>query len=364
MGEHYVQAAGARSSAGGGLRPPAVTPRDDSWPVSVAPMMDRSDRHFRVFMRALTSEALLYTEMITTGAVLHGDRTRLLAFSEIERPLALQLGGEDPSALAECTAIAADLGFDEVNLNVGCPSPRVQRGRFGACLMAEPDTVARAVVAMKAASRLPVTVKHRIGIDDLDRYRDLARFVAVVATVGVDGFIVHARKAWLEGLSPKQNRTVPPLRHDDVYRLKSEFPDVRIETNGGVTDLDQVDRHLEAVDGVMIGRAAYEMPYLFADVDRRYYGMTAEPPSRREVVARLLPYLELETRVGTPLARVSRHLLGLFNGLPGAKAWRRHLSQHSHLSGAGVEVVQEALERVPPQALDRTPTDGLSATPS
>jgi tRNA-dihydrouridine synthase A len=318
-------------------------------------MMDRSDRHFRAFLRRITRRTLLCTEMVTTGAVLHGDRDHLLGFSPEERPLALQLGGDDPEELARSAAIAGERGYDEVNLNVGCPSERVQKGRFGACLMAEPERVAEAVAAMRAAQPLPVTVKHRIGIDDRDAYEDLARFVATVAEAGCDRFIVHARKAWLSGLSPKENRSVPPLRYGEVYRLRREMPRLAIELNGGIGSLEAARQHLRQVDGAMIGRAAWDDPYLFATADREFYGDPAASPTRRQVVEAMLPYLEAWRLAGTPLARLVRPLLGLFAGRPGARAWKRHLCERAHLPGAGPEVVLAALARVPAESLDAPP---------
>ncbi|MEX2629198.1 MAG: tRNA dihydrouridine(20/20a) synthase DusA [Tistlia sp.] len=315
--------------------------------LSVAPMMDWTDRHCRFFLRQITRRALLYTEMVTTGAILHGDRERFLAYDESEHPLALQLGGSDPAALAECARIAEAFGYDEVNLNVGCPSDRVRTGRFGACLMAEPALVGSSVAAMRAATALPVTVKCRIGIDERDGYEDLLAFVDEVAAIGGCGsFAVHARKAWLQGLSPKQNREVPPLRHAEVHRLKRERPDLEIVINGGILSVEAALAHLESVDGAMIGRAAYQDPWCLAEADRRVFGETAPAPGRAEVVARLLPYLEAECARGTPLKSMTRHILGLFNGLPGARAWRRHLSEAAHRPGAGPEVVEQALEQL------------------
>lgn len=331
------------------------------YPLSIAPMMDRSDRWFRVVMRRLVGRRpLLYTEMITAGAVLHGDRGRLLGFDPEERPLALQLGGDDPAALAGCAAIAADWGYDEVNLNVGCPSERVQKGSFGVCLMERPERVGEAVAAMRAAVPLPVTVKHRIGFDDLDRYEDMLRFVDVVAAAGCDRFVVHARKAWLSGLDPKQNREVPPLRYGDVYRLKEERPDLAIEINGGVRSLAAAREHLSGasaghVDGVMIGRAAYEDPWAIAGAGQVLYGEPGEPPSRREVVESLLPWAAAEVARGVPVARIARHLLGLVHRRPGARAWRRILSERGHLPGAGAEVLREALAVLPADVLDERP---------
>ncbi|MEI2742431.1 MAG: tRNA dihydrouridine(20/20a) synthase DusA [Candidatus Competibacter sp.] len=315
--------------------------------ISVAPMMDWTDRHCRYFLRLLTRHTLLYTEMVTTGAVLRGDRDRLLAYDPAEHPLALQLGGSDPAELAQAARIAAEFGFDEVNLNVGCPSDRVQSGRFGACLMAEPSLVAACVAAMRAAMDLPVTVKTRTGIDDRDSYAELVDFIGRVAEGGCQIFIIHARKAWLTGLSPKQNREIPPLRHDIVHRLKQDFPHLSFILNGGLTDLAQIAEQLRRADGVMIGRAAYENPYLLAEVDRRFFHATRPPPGRRQLIWDLLPYVDRESRAGTPLHCITRHLLGLFQGVPGARAWRRYLSEHVHRPGAGSEVLAAALHQIP-----------------
>jgi tRNA-dihydrouridine synthase A len=306
-------------------------------------MMDWTDRHCRYFHRLLTRRALLYTEMITAEAILHGDRQRLLGFSAAEHPVALQLGGSEPAGLARAAAIGEDFGYDEINLNVGCPSDRVQGGRFGACLMAEPEVVAACVAGMQARVRVPVTVKCRIGIDDQDGEADLDRFVSTVAAAGCRTFIVHARKAWLEGLSPKENREVPPLEYARLVRLEAAHPELEIVLNGGVTSLDDASRHLADVDGVMLGRTAYQMPYLLADVDRRFFGETALPPSRREVVERLIPYAERHLASGGRLSSVTRHILGLYHGRPGARAFRRHLSENAVRAGAGVEVLRAAL---------------------
>lgn len=330
------------------------TRRGRRWPLSVAPMMDRTDRHYRFFMRQITRRTLLYTEMVTAAAILRGgDLEKTLGFDAREKPLALQLGGDDPRQLAACAAIAEDLGYDEINLNVGCPSDRVQKGRFGACLMAEPPRVADAVAAMRDAVALPVTVKHRIGVDDLDRYEDMLAFVETVAEAGCDRFSVHARKAWLSGLSPKQNREVPPLRYEDVYRLKRELPSLAIEINGGVTSLDDAERHLDHVDGVMIGRAAYDRPFMFAGADRRFFGATEPAPTRRQVVDALLPYLESWQRRGMAPGHLTRHVLQLFAGQPGARAWRRHLSENAPRAGDGRELLRAALARVPDEVLDQ-----------
>jgi tRNA-dihydrouridine synthase A len=326
--------------------------RGRAWPLSVAPMMDRTDRHYRWFVRGITRHTLLYTEMVTTGAVLHGRRDALLDFAPDEHPLALQLGGDDPASLTRCGEIAQSWGYDEVNLNVGCPSDRVQRGRFGACLMLEPQRVARCVEALRGATTLPITVKHRIGVDEQDGFRDLLRFVGVVAAAGADRFIVHARKAWLSGLSPKQNRTVPPLLHDRVWRLKRERPDLRIEINGGIASIAEATDHLEKVDGVMIGRAAYERPYCLAAADGALFGVPRPVPSRREIVDRMLGYVEEQRRHDVHLGKMTRHMLGLFAERPGARRWRRVLSEEAYAPGAGPEVIERALERIPTDVLD------------
>ena len=314
--------------------------------LSVAPMMDHTDRHQRYLLRLITAQTVLYTEMIVTGALLRGERSRLLAFDPLEHPLALQLGGSDPRDMAVCARLAESAGFDEVNINVGCPSSRVQRGRFGACLMAEPDLVAACVSAMRAAVSLPVTVKTRIGIDDADAYEDLARFVTTVAATGCTTFIVHARKAWLSGLSPKDNRTIPPLHYDRVHRLKSDFPHLEIIINGGITSLQAVGEQLALVDGVMIGREAYHNPYLLATADADVYGCPSRVRSRADVVEQVAPYVERELAAGTRLTNMTRHLLGLFQGQPGARRWRRHLSEHAHRKDASVEVLFDALAKL------------------
>lgn len=325
--------------------------------LSVAPMMDWTDRHCRFFLRLISQRVLLYTEMVPTGAIVHGDRARFLAFHPAERPLALQLGGAEPVQLAECAEAAAAAGYDEVNLNVGCPSDRVQNARFGACLMAEPALVARCVAAMAAASGLPVTVKTRTGIDARDSYAELKGFVGTVAAAGCRSFTVHARKAWLQGLSPKQNRELPPLDYDRVYRLKEDFRELEIVLNGGVQSLDEAQAHLARVDGVMIGRAAYQNPYVLAEADRRLFGEDPPPPGREAVVRALLPYAAAQCAEGVPVKSIIRHILGLFNGLPGARAWRRHLSEAAHRPGAGPEVIEAALEVV----LERLEARGAAA---
>ncbi len=309
-------------------------------------MLDWTDRHCRYFHRLLTRRALLYTEMVTTGALLHGDRPRHLDFDPAEHPLALQLGGSDPGDLAACARLGQEWGYDEINLNVGCPSDRVQSGRFGACLMLAPMVVVDAVKAMRDTVNIPVTVKHRIGVDERDSYAELIDFVGQVAEAGCETFIVHARKAWLQGLSPKENRDVPPLDYGVVFRLKRDFPNLEIILNGGLLDLDQAEAQLEGCDGVMLGRAAYQDPWLLAQVDSRFYGEADRLPSRAEAVVQLIPYLEAHLARGGRLYNLVRHILGLFNGQPGARRWRRILSEAGCRDGAGVEVLERALKEV------------------
>jgi tRNA-dihydrouridine synthase A len=318
-------------------------------------MMDRTDRHYRYFMRQFTRHTLLYTEMITTAALLHGDRDKLLGFSQAEKPLALQLGGDDPAHLATCARLAEDWGYDEVNLNVGCPSDRVQHGHFGACLMVQPVLVAHCVAAMRQATTLPVTVKHRIGIDDLDRYEDMANFVHTVAQAGCDRFIVHARKAVLQGLSPRENRTIPPLRYGDVYRLKADFPMLRIEINGGITTLLQATAHLRYVDGAMLGRAAYDHPYLFAEADALCFGGTVSPRTRRQVLEVMLSYLECWIAQGLPPYRIVHHLLNLFAYQRAARLWKRSLSERTWAPDTAVAALRGAIGLVPDEILDAHP---------
>jgi tRNA-dihydrouridine synthase A len=320
---------------------------------SIAPMMEWTDRHCRFFHRQLTRRARLYTEMLGTGAVIHGDRARLLAFDEAEHPLAVQLGGSDPRALRAAARICADLGYDEVNLNVGCPSERVKDGRFGACLMAEPALVGDCVAAMKAAVRVPVTVKCRLGVDDQDPEAALDAMADAVAAAGVDALIVHARKAWLDGLSPKENREVPPLDYARVYRLKAARPRLSVVINGGIASLEQAQAHLARVDGAMLGRAAYREPWRLLAVDPLIFGTPAPAVSARAALEALMPYIARELAGGTRLAAVTRHVLGLFNGVPGARAFRRHLAINAVKPGAGVEVVAEALAFLRP-AVDFT----------
>src|SRR4051794_31378009 len=313
---------------------------------SIAPMMEWTDRHCRFFHRLLTRRALLYTEMITTGAVLHGDRTRLLAFDRAEHPVALQLGGSDPGQLAQCARIAADLGYDEVNLNVGCPSDRVREGRFGACLMAEPALVGDCVAAMTGSVNIPVTVKCRIGIDEQDPEEALETLTNAVEQAGVAALIVHARKAWLAGLSPRENRDVPPLDYARVYRLKAAHRGLAVVINGGVVDLDQVRSHLAHLDGIMMGRAAYQEPWRLLEVDPLLFGEPARFASPREATEALIPYLERELARGTRLHAITRHVLGLFRGVPGARAFRRHLATEGVKPGADARTFRAALALV------------------
>nr|WP_294864453.1 tRNA dihydrouridine(20/20a) synthase DusA [uncultured Pseudogulbenkiania sp.] len=303
--------------------------------LSVAPMLDWTDRHYRFFARQITRHTWLYTEMVTTGALLYGDVARHLRYHECEHPVALQLGGSEPDELARCARLAEEWGYDEVNLNVGCPSERVQKGAFGACLMAEPQLVADCVKAMRDAVGIDVTVKHRIGIDAVEDYGYVRDFVGHIVEAGCATFIVHARNAILKGLSPKENREIPPLKYDYVYRLKRDFPDVEILLNGGVKSNDEIAGHLQHVDGVMVGREAYHNPWLMADWDARFYDDAHTEASRDAVVEAMLPYIEQRlAEPGTQLRHVARHILGLYQGLPGARAWRRMLSDAALLKGA------------------------------
>jgi len=316
------------------------------WRFCVAPMMDWTDRHCRFFHRTMSRRARLYTEMVTSGAIMFGDRERLLGFDASEHPVALQLGGSDPLDLARAAEIGAGFGYDEINLNCGCPSDRVQSGRFGACLMAEPQLVGECVAAMRSAvgSQVPVTVKNRIGIDDQDSEADLTRFIETVARGGCEIFIVHARKAWLKGLSPRENRDVPPLDYERVYRLKAAFPELTIIINGGIETIEACARHLEAVDGVMLGRAAYKNPALLLEVDAALYGETAAPLLPSEVLQRMLPFIERELERGTRLSAIARHMIGLVNGKAGARLFRRLLTEESVKPGAGLDIIHAAIE--------------------
>ena len=307
--------------------------------------MDWTDRHCRYFHRLLTRNTLLYTEMVTTGAILFG-KGDYLQYSADEHPIALQLGGSDPDALAKCARIAEERGYDEINLNVGCPSDRVQNGRFGACLMASSQLVADCVAAMRAEVSIPVTVKSRIGIDDLDSYEFLCDFIETVKQSGCDTFIVHARKAWLSGLSPKENRDIPPLDYERVYQLKRDYPQLTIAINGGITDLAQIKEHLLHVDGVMVGREAYQNPYMLAHIDAELFADHHAISSRHDIIMQMLPYIEQHLQSGGYLSHITRHMLGLFQGVPGARAWRRYLSENATRKGAGTEVLLAALGHV------------------
>ncbi|HMV71615.1 MAG TPA: tRNA dihydrouridine(20/20a) synthase DusA [Pseudomonadales bacterium] len=313
----------------------------------VAPMMEWTDRHFRYFARLLSRRALLYTEMVTSAAIMHGERDRLLGFDAAEHPLALQLGGSDPHELATAARVGVEYGYDEINLNVGCPSDRVQSGRFGACLMAEPALVGDCVAAMQAVADVPVTVKCRIGIDDRDSPEELVHFVATVASAGARTVIVHARKAWLHGLSPKENREIPPLRYPIVYGLKREFPQLQIVINGGIDSLDACEDHLHHVDGVMLGRSAYHDPWLLAQVDSRLFGETDPVQTRHQALEAFLPYVAREIAAGRRLCQISRHVLGLFHGCPGGKRFRRYIAENAYRSGAGIDVLRDAAALVP-----------------
>ncbi|HTM63340.1 MAG TPA: tRNA dihydrouridine(20/20a) synthase DusA [Gammaproteobacteria bacterium] len=313
--------------------------------ISVAPMMDCTDRHDRYFLRLIAPDVLLYTEMITAAAIMHGDKNYLLGYDNAEHPVALQLGGSDPRMLAESAAIGEDFGYDEINLNCGCPSPRVSSGRFGACLMYEPELVAECVAAMRDKVNIPVTVKCRIGVDDQDSYDHLCCFISTVATAGCDTFIVHARKAWLKGLSPKQNRQIPPLRYDVVRQIKQDFPHLKIMLNGGITSVSEIKNHLQWADGVMIGRAAYSNPYLLAEIQRDIF-TASSIPSRRQIIDQFIPYVERQLISGVRLTSITRHILGLFQNMPGAASWRRYLSQNAYKKNADVNVIREALSSV------------------
>jgi tRNA-dihydrouridine synthase A len=316
------------------------------WRFCAAPMMDWTDRHCRVFHRLMTRRGRLYTEMLTSSAILHGDRQRLLAFDACEHPVALQLGGSDPRDLALAAKIGEDFGYDEINLNVGCPSDRVRDGRFGACLMAEPALVAQCVAAMKTTVAIPVTVKCRIGIDDQDAEVALDTLARAVVASGADALIVHARKAWLSGLSPKENRDIPPLDYERVYRLKASMPNVPVIINGGIGSLTEAKQHLAHVDGVMLGRAAYQEPWRLLAVDPELFGEAAPFAAMKDVFEAMLPYIERELARGTRLHSITRHFVGAFHGVPGARAFRRHLAEQGVKPGAGVEVLKAAVELV------------------
>lgn len=321
--------------------------------LSVAPMLDWTDRHCRYFHRLMTSQTLLYTEMVTTGAIIHG-KGDFLAYNQEEHPVALQLGGSNPVDLAHCAKLAQERGYDEINLNVGCPSDRVQNGRFGACLMAEPQLVADCVAAMKEVVDVPVTVKTRIGINDQDSYEFLTDFISIVSDKGggCEQFTIHARKAWLSGLSPKENREIPPLDYNRAYQIKKDFSHLNIAINGGVKSLEEAKLHLAHLDGVMIGREAYQSPYILAEVDQQIFGLDAPVKKRSEVIFEMFPYIEQQLSQGAYLGHITRHMLGMFQSMPGARQWRRHISENAHKAGAGIEVVEAALAKIPYQDLD------------
>jgi tRNA-dihydrouridine synthase A len=312
----------------------------------IAPMLDWTDRHERFFLRLISKHAVLYTEMVTTGALIHGDKERYLQFNNEEHPVALQLGGSDPKAMALCAKMAEDYGYDEVNINVGCPSDRVQNGAFGACLMAEPDLVAENVSTMQNAVDIPITVKNRIAIDEMDEYECLPKFLETVSGAGCKTFVIHARKAWLKGLSPKQNRDVPPLNYELVYQMKQDYPQLEIIINGGIKTLEQTEQNLEKVDGVMIGREAYHNPFMMSQVDQRLYGEAQNKDTEFEILNQYIEYMQKQMNKGVYLKHMSRHLLGLFTGQAGAKAWRRHISENAHKEGASIEVIQEAVRYI------------------
>ena len=319
--------------------------------LSVAPMMDWTDRFDRSFLRLISKHTLLYTEMVTTGAIIHGDKEKLLGFEDQEHPVACQLGGSDPEALAICAKVVEDFGYDEVNLNVGCPSDRVQSGKFGACLMAEPDLVADCIGAMQRVVDIPVTVKSRIGIDDKDSYEELHHFIKTVAEAGCEHFIIHARKAILQGLSPKENRTIPPLKYDFAYRIKEDFPSLEIAINGGIQSLDDAQAHLQKVDGAMIGRAAYQTPYILANADQQIFGDAPAPiKSRHDILREFIPYVARQIRDHhVPLNHITRHILGIFAGQPGGKQYRRYLSENAYHKGTDERVLAQAIALVPEQ---------------
>ncbi|MEO8401104.1 MAG: tRNA dihydrouridine(20/20a) synthase DusA [Gammaproteobacteria bacterium] len=312
--------------------------------ISIAPMMDWTDRHDRYFLRLIAPNVLLYTEMVTTGALIHGDRNRFLTFHPLEHPIALQLGGSEPAKLAICAQIGEEFGYDEINLNVGCPSDRVKAGRFGACLMLEPNLVADCVAAMRAVVKIPVTIKCRIGVDNQDSYGELVEFIKTVSSAGCNVFIVHARKAWLNGLSPKQNREIPPLRYDLVRDIKQEYPALSIVMNGGIKNISDIEEHLKYVDGVMIGREAYSNPYFLAEIEKYFFAENVL--TRHEVIEQFIPYVEEQLKNNIKLSSMTRHIFGLYQGQKGARLWRRYLSENAHRVNANIDVINEALENV------------------
>lgn len=323
------------------------TPQKLNRRFTTAPMMEWSDSHCRQFWRLLTKDAVLYTEMVTTGAIIHGNRDRFLAYGEEEHPIALQIGGSNAADLAKCARFAKEWGYDEVNLNVGCPSDRVQNNMIGACLMGHPQLVADGIKAMQDAADIDVTVKHRIGIDDQDSYPELVNFVDTIAQTGCKTFIVHARKAILQGLSPKENRDIPPLKYEWVYQLKQDFPDLEILINGGLNQFDQMQQQMNHVDGIMVGREAYHNPYIMAEVDNVFFNRNTEIRSRHQVIEDFLPYIEKQLSKDIYLSHITRHILGIFHGQPGARQFRRYISENAHKRGSGIEVIEAALRKVP-----------------
>ncbi len=315
--------------------------------ISIAPMMSCTDRHDRYFLRLIAPHVVLYTEMVTIGALIHGDYRRFLTFDPFEHPIALQLGGSDPQKLAHCARLGEEFGYDEINLNVGCPSDRVKAGRFGACLMLEPALVAECVAAMRHSVNIPVTVKCRIGVDHQDSYEELSHFIRVVSQAGCDTFVIHARKAWLNGLSPKQNREVPPLQYNIVHAIKRDFPHLTIILNGGIRDVVEIKEQLKYVDGVMIGREAYSNPYFLAEIEKEIFSFNPiEINAREEIIQRFIPYIEQQLKNNVKFSSMTRHILGLYQGQKGARMWRRYLSEQAHRLNAGVEVLQEASQYV------------------
>jgi tRNA-dihydrouridine synthase A len=311
--------------------------------ISIAPMMECTDRHDRYFLRLIAPHVLLYTEMVTTGALLHGDYRRFLAFDPFEHPVALQLGGSEPEKLARCARMGEEFGYDEINLNVGCPSDRVKSGQFGACLMLSPTLVAEGVAAMCAAVKIPVTVKCRIGVDQQDSYEELCRFIEIVSQAGCHVFIIHARKAWLNGLSPKENREIPPLQYDVVYQIKRDYPQLTISINGGIKTITEIDTHLHYIDGVMIGREAYSNPYFLSDIEKKYFSHSANHLNREQVIEKFIPYVEQQLKNNIKLSSMTRHVLGLFLGQKGARTWRRTLSENAHKPEMNANLLREAL---------------------
>jgi tRNA-dihydrouridine synthase A len=309
----------------------------------IAPMLDWTDKYCRYFHRLLSQHTVLYTEMVTTGALIHSDKHRFLQFNQEEHPVALQLGGSNPHDLMLCAQMAEEYGYDEVNLNIGCPSDRVQQGRFGACLMLEPELVAECIIKMQSVVSIPVTIKCRIGVDNNDSYAELINFITINQQAGCETFIIHARKAWLNGLSPKENREIPPLHYDVVYNVKKQFPELEIIINGGITSLNQTEQHLHYVDGVMLGREAYHNPYLLAEVDKRLFNSNATIKTREQVLKEFLPYIQTELENGRRLNNMTRHILGLFHGEYGARQWRRLLSEQAHKTNAKAELILQAL---------------------